>query len=116
MDWFKSSRGKKTEDYEKDYLTRYKKGEKSKPKRKTSKQKKPIEEKSDEMDQKNEIETRNEKSEPLSTKFESARQEYNITIKNLMNAKRDLKNLKENVEESNNEYNDIISRLSLIHI
>ena len=29
MDWFKSSRGKKTEDYEKDYLTRYKKGEKS---------------------------------------------------------------------------------------
>ena len=45
MDWFKSSRGKKTEDYEKDYLARYKKGEKSKPKRKTSKQKKTIEEK-----------------------------------------------------------------------
>ncbi len=34
MDWFKSSRGKKTEDYEKDYLARYKNGEKSKPKRK----------------------------------------------------------------------------------
>ena len=44
MDWFKSSRRKKTEDYEKDYLARYKKGEKSKPKRKTSKQKKTIEE------------------------------------------------------------------------
>ena len=33
MDWFKSSRGKKTEDYEKDYLARFKNGEKSKPKR-----------------------------------------------------------------------------------
>ena len=42
MDWFKSSRGKKTEDYEKDYLARYKKGEKSKPKKKTSKQKKTL--------------------------------------------------------------------------
>ena len=42
MDWFKSSRKKKTEDYEKDYLARYKKGEKSKPKKKTSKQKKTI--------------------------------------------------------------------------
>ena len=49
MDWFKSSRRKKTEDYEKDYLARYKNGEKSKPKRKTSKQKKVTEEKSDEM-------------------------------------------------------------------
>ena len=33
MDWFKSSRGKKTEDYEKGYLTRYKKGQKVKPKK-----------------------------------------------------------------------------------
>ena len=37
MDWFKSSRGKKTEDYEKGYLTRYKKGQKVKPKKKASK-------------------------------------------------------------------------------
>ena len=103
MDWFKSSRGKKTEDYEKDYLTRYKKGEKSKPKRKTSKQKKETEEKSDEIEQKNQIEKSKEESEPLSTKFESARQEYNITIKNLMNAKRDLKNLKENIEKSKSD-------------
>ena len=49
MDWFKSSRGKKTEDYEKGYLTRYKKGQKAKPKKKTSKQKKATEEKSDEI-------------------------------------------------------------------
>ena len=87
MDWFKSSRGKKTEDYEKDYLTRYKKGEKSKPKKKALKQK-STEEKSDEIKQKNEIETRKDESEPLSTKFESAKQEYSLTIKNLMNAKK----------------------------
>ena len=43
MDWFKSSRGKKTEDYEKGYLTRYKKGQKAKPKKKTTKHKKSIE-------------------------------------------------------------------------
>ena len=104
MDWFKSSRKKKTEDYEKDYLARYKKGEKSKPKKKTTKQKKVTEEKSDEIEQKNQIEKNKEEPEPLSTKFESARQEYNITIKNLMNARRDLKNLKENIEKSNNEY------------
>ena len=35
MDWLKSSRGKKTEDYEKGYLTRYKKGQKAKPKKKS---------------------------------------------------------------------------------
>ena len=34
MDWFKSSRGKKTEDYEKEYVTRYKNDEKTKPKKK----------------------------------------------------------------------------------
>ena len=44
MDWFKSSRKKKTEDYEKDYLARYKKGENAKPKKKTTKQKKVVEE------------------------------------------------------------------------
>ena len=111
MDWFKSSRGKKTEDYEKDYLVRYKKGEKSKPKKKTSKQKKTIEEKTYENDQKNEIEIRKEGSELLSTKFESAIQEHNITIKNLMNAKKELKNLKENIEKSNNDYSDIVSKV-----
>ena len=40
MDWLKSSRGKKTEDYEKEYISRYKKDQKTKPKKKTSKEKK----------------------------------------------------------------------------
>ena len=111
MDWFKSSRGEKTEDYEKEYLTRYKKGQKAKPKKKTTKHKKSIEMEFSETEQKNEIETRKEESTPLSIKFESVKQEYNITIKNLMNAKKELKNLKEDIEKSNNDHNDIISRI-----
>ena len=113
MDWFKSSRGKKTEDYEKEYLTRYKKDLKIKPKKKASKHKKTIETESDEINQEAEIQTRKEESEPISTKFESVKQEYNITIKNLMNAKRELKNLKEGIEKSSNEYNDMISKVKL---
>ena len=111
MEWFKSSRGKKTEDYEKEYLTRYKKDLKIKPKKKASKHKKTIETESDEINQEVEIQTRKEESEPISTKFESVKQEYNITIKNLMNAKRELKNLKEDIERSNSEYSDIISKV-----
>ena len=114
MDWFKSSRGKKTEDYEKEYVTRYKNDEKSKPKKKkASKPKKSIETESYETDQEIKIQTKKEDPEPLSTKFESVKQEYNITIKNLMNAKKELKNLKEGIEKSSNEYNDMISKVKL---
>ena len=114
MDWFKSSRGKKTEDYEKEYVTRYKNDEKSKPKKKkASKPKKSIETESYETDQEIKIQTKKEDPEPLSIKFESVKQEYNITIKNLMNAKKELKNLKEGIEKSSNEYNDMISKVKL---
>jgi len=114
MDWFKSSRGKKTEDYEKEYVTRYKNDEKTKPKKKkASKPKKSIETESYETDQEIKIQTKKEDPEPLSTKFESVKQEYNITIKNLMNAKKELKNLKEGIEKSSNEYNDMISKVKL---
>ena len=114
MDWFKSSRGKKTEDYEKEYVTRYKNDEKTKPKKKkASKPKKSIETESYETDQETKIQTKKEDPEPLSTKFESVKQEYNITIKNLMNAKKELKNLKEGIEKSSNEYNDMISKVKL---
>ena len=72
MDWFKSSRGKKTEDYEKEYVTRYKNDEKTKPKKKkASKPKKSIETESYETDQEIKIQTKKEDPEPLSTKFES---------------------------------------------
>ena len=114
MDWFKSSRGKKTEDYEKEYVTRYKNDEKTKPKKKqASKPKKSIETESYETDQEIKIQTKKEDPEPLSIKFESVKQEYNITIKNLMNAKKELKNLKEGIEKSSNEYNDMISKVKL---
>ena len=116
MDWFKSSRKKKTEDYEKEYLTRYKKGQKTKPKKKTSKPKKSIEMESYETNQEIEIQTRKEDPEPLSTKIESVKQEYNITIKNLMNTKKELKSLKENIQKSNEEYDDIISKVKLARV
>jgi len=111
MDWFKSSRKKKTEDYEKEYLTRYKKDQKTKPKKKASKHKKSIETESYEINQETKVQTRKEEPESLSTKFDSVKQEYNITIKNLMNAKKELKDLKEDIEKSNNDYSDIISRV-----
>ena len=111
MDWFKSSRKKKTEDYEKEYLTRYKKDQKIKPKKKTSKHKKSIETESYEINQETKVQTRKEDPESLSTKFDSVKLEYNITIKNLMNGKKELKDLKEDIEKSNNDYSDITSKV-----
>ena len=43
MNWFKSSRKKESEDYEKEFLSRYKKQQKAKPEKKASKHKKVIE-------------------------------------------------------------------------
>ena len=111
MNWFKSSRGKKTEDYEKGYLTRYKKGQKIKTKKKTPKDKNLVETESNETNQETKVENIKEEQEPLLAKFESARQEYNIIIKNLMNAKKELKNIRMDIEKSNNDYNDIISKV-----
>ena len=111
MDWFRGSKKKKSEDYEKEYLNRYKKQQKAKPKKKTSKHTKAVETDSHEINQKIEIQNRKEEPAPLSTKFESVKEEYNITIKNLMNAKKELKNLKEDIQKSNNEYDSIISKI-----
>ena len=113
MDWFGSSRKKESEDYEKEFLARYKNQEKAKPKKKASKQKKVIEMESEEKNQDVEIKILKKEPEPLSTKFESAKQEYNITIKNLMDAKKVLNGIKEDIQKSNSEYADIISKIKL---
>jgi len=91
MKWFRSSG--KTEDSKKE--TEYNIQQKPKQKKNTSKDKKSI------------------KKEPevLSTKLESAKQEYSITIGNLMNAKKELKNVKEIIQELNNEHDSIVSRI-----
>ncbi len=96
MKLFGRSEKKETENYEKKYLARYKKQQKAKPK-KTSKNKKDVEIESDE---KNQVEVKIQKKEPesLSTKFESVKQEYNITIKNLMDAKKVLNGIKEDIQ------------------
>ena len=111
MNWFKSSGKKESEDYEKEYLTLYKKQQKSKPKKSVSKHKKVIEIDSNEKNQDVEVRTQKKELEPLSIKFESAKQEYNVTIKNLMDAKKVLNGIKEDIQKSNSEYTDIISKI-----
>ena len=113
MNWFKSSRKKESEDYEKEFLSRYKKQQKAKPEKKASKHKKVIEIESDEKNQDVEIKILKKEPEPLSTKFESAKQEYNVTIKNLMDARKVLNGIKEDIQKSNSEYADIISKIKL---
>ena len=112
MNWFGNSRKKESEDYEKGFLSRYKKQQKVNPKKKTSKHKKVVEIESDEKHLA-ESKTLKKEPEPFSAKFESAKQEYNVTIKNLMDAKKELKNIKEDIQKSNNEYTDIISKIKL---
>jgi len=111
MKWFGSSEKKESENYEKKYLTRYRKEQKAKPKN-TSKNKKNVEIESDE---KNQVKVKIQKKEPesLSAKFESVKQEYNVTIKNLMDAKKVLNGIKEDIQKSNSEYTDIISKIKL---
>jgi hypothetical protein len=113
VNWFKSSRKKESEDYEKEFLSRYKKQQKAKPEKKASKHKKVIEIESDEKNQDVEIKILKKEPEPLSTKFESAKQEYNVTIKNLMDARKVLNGIKEDIQKSNSEYADIISKIKL---
>jgi chromosome segregation ATPase len=90
--WFRSSG--KTEDHEKEYLTRYNEQQKPKQKKNTPKDKKSLK----------------KEPETLSTKLEFAKQEYSVTIGNLMNAKKELKNAKEIIQELNNEHDSIVSR------
>ena len=112
MKWFRSSEKKESEDYEKKYLARYKQL-KPKQKKSTSKNKKDVEIELDEKNQDVEVKTRKKEPESLSTKFESAKQEYNVTIKNLMDAKKELKNIEVDIQKSNSEYADIISKIKL---
>ena len=113
MDLFGSSGKKKSEEYEKEFLVRYNKQQKAKPKKRTSKQKKVVEIESYEKNQDVEVKIQKKEPEPLSTKFESAKQEYNVTIKNLMDAKKVLNGIKEDIQKSNSEYADIISKIKL---
>ena len=101
MNWFRGSGKKESEDYEKEYLAQYKKQQKSEPKKRVSKHNKAIEIESDEKNQDVEVRTQKKEPEPLSIKFESAKQEYNVTIKNLMDAKKVLNGIKEDIQKSN---------------
>jgi len=109
LKWFKNSGKKETDDYEKEYLARYNKQQIPEQEKNITKNKKDGEIASD---KKNQVKVKigKKESDPFSIKFESVKQEYNITIKNLMNAKKELKNINENIQKSNSEYNDIISK------
>jgi len=114
MKWFGSSEKKESENYEKKNLARYRKQVNANPK-KSAKNKKNVEIESDE---KNQVEVDIQKKEPesLSTKFESVKQEYNVTIKYLMDAKKVLNGIKEDIQKSNSEYADIISKTKLSRV
>ena len=104
--WFDNSRKKESvSEYEKKYLTRHKK--------QATKHKKNVETELDEKNQNDRVKTQKKEPESISTKFESVKQEYNITIGNLMNSKKELKNIKEGIQKSNSEYADIISKIKL---
>ena len=107
MKWFKNSGKKETDDYEKEYLARYNKQQIPEQKKNITKNKKDEE---IESDKKNQVKIGKKESDTISIKFESVKQEYNVTIKNLMDAKKELKNINENIQKSNSEYNDIISK------
>ena len=109
MKWFKNSGKKETNDYEKEYVARYKKQQIPEQEKNITKNKKDGEIASD---KKNQVKVKigKKESDPFSIKFESVKQEYNITIKNLMDAKKELKNINENIQKSNSEYSDIISK------
>ena len=115
MKWFGSSEKKESENYEKKYLARYKKQRKSKQQKNTPKNKKNV---GIETNEKNQVEVKIQKKEPesLSTKFESVKQEYNVTIKNLMDTKKVLSGIKEDIQKSNSEYADIISKTKLSRV
>ena len=109
MDWFRGSKKKKSDDYEKEYLAIYKKEQKAKPKKKASKNKKSMEIESDENTIFSEKIKKSRKEEPesLDRKVESVNEEYNLTIKNLIHAKKELKDIKENIQKSNDEYGNL---------
>ena len=109
MDWFRGSKKKKSDDYEKEYLARYEKEQKAKPKKKASKNKKSTGIESDENTIFSEKIKKSRKEEPesLDRKVESVNEEYNLTIKNLIHAKKELKDIKENIQKSNDEYGNL---------
>ncbi len=107
MKWFKNSGKKETDDYEKEFLARYNKQQIPKQKKSILKNEK---DKEIESDKKNQVKIGKKESDPLSVKFKSIKDEYGVLIKNLMDAKKELKNINENIQNTNSEYNDIISK------
>ena len=107
LKWFKNSGKKETKDYEKEFLARYNKQQIPKQKKSILKNEK---DKEIESDKKNQVKIGKKESDPLSVKFKSIKDEYGVLIKNLMDAKKELKNINENIQNTNSEYNDIISK------
>jgi uncharacterized coiled-coil DUF342 family protein len=100
MKWFGSSKKKEVDEYEKKYDVKLKERSKTTPK-----EKKTIETKTQIIDNK----TKN--IESISKKLELVKEEYNEVVGNLMNAKREQKNIIQKIHESNNEYEKMVSQL-----
>ena len=98
MNWFKrtnKNEGKKSEN-------------KSVPNNETQKEIEPKERKSETVNIKEELKTKIENSDSISKKHELVEQEYNDIVRDLMISKKELKNIMQDIQKSNNEYTDLV--------
>ena len=100
MNWFK--RTNKNED---------KKSEnKSVPNNETQKETEPKERNGELGNIKEEFKTNIENSDSISKKRELVEQEYNDLVRDLMISKKELKNIMQDIQKSNSEYTDLVSK------
>ena len=59
---------------------------------------------------KEELKTKIENSDSISKKHELVEQEYNDIVRDLMISKKELKNIMQDIQKSNNEYTDLVSK------
>jgi len=106
VNWFKSSRKKESEDYEKEFLSRYKKQQKAKPEKKASKQlewepePKPKQNiKKERKQYENEYVSRFEKLEKTKLKIAALEQKLRLSQIELEEPKRDIKKERKDYEK-----------------
>ena len=76
-----------------------------------NKAQKEIEKKSESKNIKEELKTKIENPDSISKKHELVEQEYNDLVRDLMISKKELKNIMQDIQKSNNEYTDLVSKI-----
>ena len=99
MNWFNRTNKNESEKSE----------NKSLPNNKTQKEIESKERKSESGNIKEELKTKIENPDSISKKRELVEQEYNDVVRDLMISKKELKNIMQDIQKSNNEYTDLVS-------